>query len=380
MKKLWQVGFRVSGLGAEKLLNEIRKQNISLFKAERQADRSLLLCCAPRDYARIRALGEEKGFSVSNAEKLGLYGVFSGLLRRPGLLAGLGVSLALLLYSMGFIWQIRVENAGAYRGEVLMFLEEAQISPGLRRKDISPLEIQEQLEWRLPQVKWVRVKYDGVALVIRLEEGVPPPGVETEGEAGDVVAQADGLLTRLTVYAGTPAAEAGDYVRKGQVLIRGEERGKNGKSIPVRARGEAIARLWIASAAKSPLTEQASFPTGREYERRVIQTPLFSFSFQDPPAYLTYDLEIEEHALGGTFVPLILQKEKYLEAAMEIRARDMEEAKAEAARLALISLQKKIQNYEMVDKWIEFSMIKGDTVVATATAEIRRDIAAPQNN
>ena len=35
---------------------------------------------------------------------------------------------------------------------------------------------------------------------------------------------------------------------------------------------------------------------------------------------------------------------------------------------------------EIVDKWIDFSMIEGDTIVVTATAEISRDIGRYQKN
>ncbi|MBE5782381.1 MAG: hypothetical protein E7329_03590 [Clostridiales bacterium] len=379
MKGCFQVRFCLSGLGVEKLLNEARKKGILLHKTVRQADRSLIICCSRRDYRAFRALSEEKGFSLTDAQPVGILGMLSRFKKRRGLWMGMGICIGLLIYSMGFIWQVKIENAGAYTGEIRTYLEEKGIQRGMPRAQIDLAALQESLEWRLPKVKWVQVKYEGVMLVVHVEEGVPPPQVETEGEAGDIIAGEDGLLIRLTAYAGTPQAQAGDFVRAGQVLIKGEERGSNGEWIPVKARGEAIARVWTTVRAQASLLETASIPSGRTYQRPVIQTPLFSFSFHPLPNFLTWDLETEQKSIGGIWLPLVLQREKYLEAALEKQPRSTEEAKEEAQRLAFTSMAKVLQNEEVVDKWVEFSMINGDTIVATATAEIRRDIAR-QNN
>ena len=88
--------------------------------------------------------------------------------------------------------------------------------------------------------------------MVRLEEGVPPPEVANNDGSGDVVASSDGLIQRVTTYAGTPVVKAGDFVKAGQTLIRGEERGKDGTVQSVKARGEVIARQWISVVTRVP--------------------------------------------------------------------------------------------------------------------------------
>ena len=280
---------------------------------------------------------------------------------------------------MTFVWQVRVENAGAYAGEVRAYLREIGVMPGMRRADVDLVGLREKLEWRLPRVKWVRTEFSGVALVVRLEEGVPLPPREEEAP-GNVVAAEDGILRRLTAYAGTPAARAGDLVRAGQVLIRGEEKGQNGEMIPVKARGEAIARVWVSARVRLPLKETVSLPTGREAERRVLVSPFFSWSAQRAPDYLTCDREIARMTVGGAWVPLVLQRETYWEAALEKWDREAEEVKQEGAKAALYALRQALYDQEMVDKWINFSMIEGDTITVEATAEVIREIGRYQKN
>jgi hypothetical protein len=46
----------------------------------------------------------------------------------------------------------------------------------------------------------------------------------------------------------------------------------------------------------------------------------------------------------------------------------------EGAQAAFLALKQALITDEIVDKWINFSMIEGDNILVTATAEVHRDI------
>ena len=374
MKKTLTVQMRFAGLNAEKLLNAARAQGIPVQGVRREKDRSVTVQCARGDAPALRALAAEKGYQVSRECPAGAFLWIGRWAKRRGLLIGAVLGAAAVFWALGFVWQVRVENAGAYAGEVRAYLRELGIEPGIRRSQVDLAALREKLEWRLPQVKWVWVEWTGVALRVRLEEGTPPPDVEPWGGAGDVVAAEDGLLLRLTVYAGTPAAHAGDFVRRGQVLIRGEERGAGGDTVPVKARGEAVARVWVTVRRRLPLEEAVSVPTGRQEDRWTMETPFFSWSSRQEPAYLTADREVREIRVGGAWLPVTVKKESISEVFLKCRLRDLEAVKREGARAALLALRQALISDEIVDKWLNFSMIKGDTIEVEATAEVWRDI------
>lgn len=380
MRNMMKVKCTLQGLGAEKLLNALQKQGIILADVERRQDRSIVIECSKGQYARIQGLAREKGFTLSDARPAGIYRLLTLLARRRGLLIGMALCLGLMIYAMGFIWQINIENAGAYEGEVRLFLQEMGIHPGLRRADVDISDLRERLEWRLPKVKWVRAEYKGVALKIALEEGTPPPDIQSHRGNGDLVAAEDGLLLRITCHAGTPVVSAGDFVKKGQVLIRGEERGREGQAVAVQAGGEAIARIWVSTGARISLNEMLSLPTGREEERKVIITPFFSLPLGKEPDFLTWDVERQDQHPGGIWLPVTVRRERYMEIALEEGGRDAESARQEAGKAALRLLHQALYHENIVDKWLEFRMIEGDTIAATATAEIHRNIAVRQIN
>lgn len=380
MRPLFTVQCTLQGLGAEKLLNTLKKQEILLSFVDRMPDRSLVLQCARGQYGRIQELAQEKGFTLSPARPVGLYRFLMLFFHRRGLILGLVLCLGWMIYAMGYIWQIKIENAGAYEGEVRFFLQEKGIQPGLRRGDVNLSLLREELEWRLPKVKWVRAEYAGVSLKIVLEEGTPPPDIQSHKGSGDVVAGEDGLLIRLTCSAGTPVAKAGDFVKKGQVLIRGEERGRDDERIAVQAGGEAIARIWVSAQARVSLYEMLSLPTGRLAERRLIVTPFFSLALGETPDFLTWDLERQDRQIGGIWLPVLVRREQYGEVSLEKMDRDLEAVRQEAGKAALQMLHQALYHENIVDKWLEFRMIEGDTIAATATAEIYRNIAVRQIN
>ncbi len=374
------VRVRISGLNAEKLINEARKRGLTLRRTRREKNRSLTVDLSPRDHRSLEALAREMGYEISPAEHLGLLQLWKRLCRRPGLWTGVFIGAALLIWSLGFVWQIKVENAGAYAGEIRLYLEENGIRPGIRRKCVDLAALREGLEWRLPKVKWVRAEWAGVALRLRVEEGAPPPDL-SPSLMGDVVAAEEGLLKRLTVYAGTAQARPGDLVKAGQVLILGEERGKNGETVPVQARGEAVARAWITVRLRVPAAEYVSVPTGGRQERRVIQTPAGDCCLEDEADYLVCETDRRYVPLGGAWLPFALIRETRTEVWLDKREIDPDAARAEGEAAALNALEKAAYPHEMVDKWFIFSMIEGEHIIVTATAEIEKDIgrAAARN-
>ena len=374
---LFSVRLRVTGLNVEKLINEARKRRMTLHRARREENRTLTVDLSPRDSRAFRELAREMGYETSAAEPQGALRLFERLKRRIWIGAGVLAGMALVIWSLGCVWKISVENAGPYEGEVRLYLEENGIKPGIRRNSIDLQALREGLEWRLPKIKWVRTAWAGTALILRIEEGTPPPEKE-DVQASDIVASEDGLLKRLTVYAGTPQARPGDLVRKGQVLIRGEERGANGALVPVRARGEAAASVWITVRLRVPAVEYVSVPAGRRQERRVIETPVGNYCAQEEDAYLICETDRANLPLAGVWIPVNLTREVRTEIWLEKQERDMELVCGEGEAAAWEALGKAAYPHEIVDKWINFSMIEGDNIIVTATAEIEKEIGRGQ--
>ena len=378
-KQLFQISFRMEGLSLERLMNLAREENIILHNLSRHGAKAVEGECGEADYAKLSELAEKRGWKLIRLRPKRLSALFGWLKRRMAAAIGFVLCIALAITAMQFVWSIDIMDAGQYESEIRLYLKERDIHAGLMKKDVSLEHLVSDLEWRMPKVAWVQAYYRGASLVIRCVLGVPPPGVETQGGPGDIVAQRDGILVKLLPLAGTPLCKEGEIVKKGQVLIAGWERGSGETKIPVKARGVALARGWVGAKVRVPLDEVQSEPTGRSATSQVVETPYFQVGQIEHPDYLQSDRTVEIWPVGGAWWPVTLRRETYEEVSMTITPRDEAQVKAEAGLAALRALAQKLgAGHEPVDKWVDYCMIEGRMLEATAIAEIQVDIALPK--
>lgn len=367
-----RAAFTARGLRPETLLKRLACENIRLYHA-RAGENEIRFECLLSDADRTAQIAGALGYAISAPSPVGIASALAALRRRTPLIVCLALAAALVVSAMTRVWFVRVVDAGEYAGEIRLALEAMDVRPMKKKAAVDTHALQEALEWRFPRLRWAQIALSGVTLEVRVVRGVSP---EKTGAAGDVVAKQAGIVRSVLTYAGTPLVKPGDTVLAGQTLILGQERGTGDEIVPVTARGEVLASVYIEARASVPLFSRESLPTGRESAARAIAAPFLLLRFGDEPAYLTYDTVRETTPLGGAFFPLTLIQERYLEVALEDRERDAEAARKEAGTLALRKLSAAVLGHEVIDKWVDYSMIGRDHVLATATAEMLSDLAA----
>ena len=367
--------FTLTGLNLERFMNTLQKEGVPLLSARRADRRTLECACYLRDLPRVRQLAGEKGWRVTRERPAQLAAVLGALRRRPGALLGAALALAAALVLSQFVWRVEINGAGPYRADIAAYLTEAGYVPGARRDALDASALERNLTLRYPEVAWFHAYVSNVTLVVDVTRGVPMPDLPS-AQPGDVVALRDGIVDSVRVYAGTAAVQAGDAVRAGQVLIRGEERGADGATVPVAARGAVIARCWLEHTVEMSLLEIHSEETGREAVVQEIETPWFTWPTEpDTPDFLASNAYITQTPVAGCFFPVWRKTTVLREVSLEYARRPEAEVRAEAGDAALERLKTLLYGYEIIDKWVDYCMIEDDTLAATATAEWLMDIA-----
>lgn len=376
--------FTLTGLNLERFLNTMQKEEITLLRATRTDRRRLDCICHSSDLERIAAIAAEKGWRVENAMPMGMGALLRRLLRRPGLIAGAVLAAVLLAVAMHFVWLVRIEGAGAYQADIAAYLAQEGIGPGMRKTELDAGRLALLLQRRYPEVAWFRVFVNNVTLTVECTQGVPPPPLPAS-EPCDLYAVRDGVVQAVEVYAGTAAVQPGDPVRKGQVIIRGEEQGEDGALRPVAARGRVIARCWQQTTVRVPMQEMQSRETGRSSTSRQLCTPWLRLPAEpESPAYLTSHLCLTDTPLVGCFFPVWLRTAEYREVELIPALRPLQQVKEEAEAAALAMLREQLRGFRITDERTETDTGRGDYVYATAHAEYTADLCrqqtdAPQN-
>lgn len=374
MKKLYGRRFQVEGLNLERYLRAAADSGIPL-KGARRFGRTLTGVAAEEHMAALEALARQGGWLFTPLEAVGANRLWERLRRRWPLAALLALALAGVCVALQWVWTVEVLDAGSYAGDVRAYLTEAGVRPFVWKSSVDTAALRGALEWRYPKVAWVEVGWRGTALCVRLVEGTPKGNTVDWHGSRDVVASRDGVIVSVVPVAGTARCKPGDVVRKGQVLIAGEERDGAETVRPVSARGTVKARVWDGATVRVSLREKQTEYTGKKLLRQTVRSPWFDLWGMEEDTFAQADIHAEELPLGGLFFPLWVRREECFEARITTQMRDLDEAKAEAGLAALRALARRVGYGEVfVDKWVDYCMIEDEILEASAVGERRIDI------
>lgn len=169
--------------------------------------------------------------------------------------------------------------------------------------------------------------------------------------------------------------KVGQTVRRGQVLIKGEERTADEGVRPVSARGEVKAYVWDAAAVRVSGKGMNTQYTGAVTEMLNVECPWFSLCRQREVPYASYDRTSHIIPLGGLFIPLTIRKDTCFETQMSPAVLEPEQIRAQASTLAMQKLREKIGLEDiLIDKWVDMSTIDDGELQAVAYAKRIVDI------
>lgn len=366
--------FAISGLNLERFINLMRAEGVALLSVKRRNARTLVCECYSADVERVAAAVQEKGWRMSDVHPAGISGWLSLLRRRPGIPVGMVLFCVVVIVLSQLLWQVDIRGAGAYEAEISSYLRESGYAPGRLRRTVDAQALEDALTYRYPQLTWFHVYVRGTALMVEVTPGAAMPPLP-DGSAGNIVAARMGIVDSVRVFAGTAMVKAGDVVQKGQLLIRGEERGADGSTVSVAADGVVMARCWHTETVVLPLCDIQSRETGREVQSIRVRTPFACFpeKWESPP-FLAYNTYLRETPLVGLFLPVMRQCITHREVEMEYLRRSEEEVRREAADAAVKRLKSALKTYDIIDKWVDYCMIEDESLSANATAEWLMDI------
>ncbi|MDD6051515.1 MAG: sporulation protein YqfD [Clostridiales bacterium] len=371
----WRITVTVEGLNIERFVRQAGEGGIRLTRMRRAGARKLTAQLPEEQLPAMQDIALRGGWKLTLTGRNGL-GRAAEWVRARWLLslAVLAAGVALVAASQ-VVWAVKVENAGAYEVDIRAALEEMSVTAPMLRRRLDLGALRDALEWRYPRIAWFECGWRGTTLVIRPEEGVLPLQPHSQNGACDVVAQRDGIVKAVVTRAGTPVVKPGDFVRAGEVLIKGEERTSEGTVRAVAARGSVTARVWTGASVQMPTVAYETAYTGNEEAVWTLRTPWFDLWKLDACSYAQYDTAVSETLLCSAFLPIRLRVERRMEAQITPRTMDMASVKAQAYEAAVRKLQQKVGPEEsLIDIWGNCSMIDTENIVSVAIGEMLVEI------
>ena len=372
---------RVEGAYPERLLQRCLTQGARFARVRRSGPRTLILDTDAHSAEIVLALCKRYGLNHRVLRHGGLSALLQKIRSRWTLALGLILCTALCWSFLSRIWRIDVRFTGSVPGSEAALrrcIAEQGVRPGMAASAVDAERLQKRLLAEAGDYSFIGVRVQGVRLLVEASPEVPAPEVYEISRARDLVAARDGVVESVTVHSGEASVKAGETVRMGQTLIRGEEDRSKEETNPVAALGEVIARCWYEGSAQAPLEKRIVTPTGRSETECRLALLGFSAPITECEGYASETLDEEILPVVGLFLPLEVVRTTHSE--VEERRENVDEAALEATLTALAraELQAKLTadgiDYELAAVWEDVSRSDGMLRVR-AVYEIFTDIA-----
>ncbi len=326
------VGFEAVGGYPEGLLNKATEQGIELWNTRRQG-LSLFACCRASDYRRLRRPARRCGLRLRVRSRRGLPFLLRPFRARWGLAIGAVTACILLHLLSSRVWVLTVQgNDRLSKEQILQVLEPLGVTVGGNFDTVDIPAAQLAALQQLPDLAWLSVNVSGSVANILVSERAPSLPVEDTAPA-NIVAACDGVIVDMHVTGGQAAAQIGDAVTAGDLLISGVTDSNVGPLLK-RAAGTVTARITTSATVTVPLQETVKREQTRLCRPTVILfglcIPLYtSGKHQENYTDSKYSYLLKA---GDKTLPIGWTVQERLTEKEEVVSRTAEEALAEARR------------------------------------------------
>ncbi len=168
------------------------------------------------------------GFLYRNRHK---YGTFLGFL----------LGFAIVFYSSGAVWDVRVIGTEEASEDTLELLDTLGLSVGARWSDIDKNALEAELLKKSDRIAWLNINRRGTVAYVTVKQ---KDSFKENGEYAyaNVIASCDAVIEEINVRSGHAVVKVGDAVKKGDLLISGVIPGELGGGF-VKAEGDVIGRI-----------------------------------------------------------------------------------------------------------------------------------------
>ena len=314
MKKIthWVLGTataRVSGDTA-RFMNIAVKTGLRPIRLQKDG-KDVLFTLYAKDYKKLHKIKQRTHARVKLAEKSGFPFRFRRMLRRPGLLLGTALGVALMLFLSGFYWEMTIsgEDIPYAESEILAAAKRVGVYIGAPRSTDTALASVALLE-ELPELSWASFNTEGCTVQLELRTSVTKAeGAEHDG-TGDIVASRAGLIHSITAQNGTVLVKVGSACAAGQVLVSGitqvgdpyDPEYNPVRCFYTRARAEILAETQRTFTASCPLSTETVRETDLGTQRALyilgVRVPLsLSGALKGQTAYTRTPFVLQGHTL-----------------------------------------------------------------------------------
>jgi similar to stage IV sporulation protein len=255
----------------ERIINVLWMHGIVVTNIKRNSINTITFDTSFNNYYKVKEVATRTKSKIKIINRSGMIFFKIKLKKRIAMVLGVFIFIGIISYLSNYIWGIDItteKNIAPY--EIRDELKNIGVTPGINKKNINVYDIEEKLKTNNASIMWVRVRIQGSKLKVTATERQSPPEVVNDNSPSDLIAKKDGQITRIYTKAGTAVVQPGDIVRKGQLIVKGEQ-GNEGLTYSVHASGNVIAKIYYEETREVPLSRIEKNRTGNKITNYYIR-------------------------------------------------------------------------------------------------------------
>lgn len=306
------VRFTITGEFPERLINQLSVNHISIWNTVRNKE-NIEANIMAKDYKKIRKIRGKNRVKTKIKRKYGFPFFIKKNSKRVGILVGAVLFVLIINFLSSRIWYIRVEgNQNITTNQVLSVAEEYGLKIGIKKRSINSIKLKSKLAKSLKDSAWVAVNVEGSRVTLNITENLVVPE-KTKTYPCNLIAECDGVITKLLVKDGVTKVRVNQAVQKGDLLVSGTIEYKEGESDFKHAMGEILAKTERKIIVTQNYKETISEYTGKEKMRTVLSVfglniPLYLGEITDD---YEKELKIIQYKNDDMALPIFLYSAKF---------------------------------------------------------------------
>lgn len=261
----------IQSLIPEKFINLLWKNDVNVQNLRKKDITTMVMDLPLKDYDILEECSKKTNTKIKIVGRRGLSFFLLRMKGRIALLFGVVVFAGVIYYLSTFIWRIDISTDQILTPyEIRQQLASYGIKPGINKSDVNVYEIQDKMLKNNENIMWIKVRIEGSDLKVNVVQRQSPPQIISDDTPCNLVAKKDGEILRVFTTAGTSVVKNGQRIKKGELLVKGEQ-GKEGSVYQVHAAGEVFAKTYYEAMKEVEVSGIKQKKTGKSMKNMYVE-------------------------------------------------------------------------------------------------------------
>lgn len=319
---LGYLNIEVEGIFVERFINICKSKGIFLWNIKMEKGVLLYANIGIRDYRNIRTIAKKTGTRIKIKKKCGIPFILNRYKKRRVFAGILAIAAIFIAVMANFVWNIEISgNEKISKDEILIALADEGLKTGALKGKINTTDVINSIRLKRSDIAWIGITIKGTNAEVKIKESTAAPEIIAQDEFCNIVANKEGMITKISAQNGTATVKVGDIVKKGDVLVNGYLEGKYTGLRYVHAIADIEAKVWYSKKEKFSLNQQVPRETGNLEEKYSLAINNFKINFYKTLSkFEKYDTICESKRLklfSNFYLPIELVKNTNKEYVLE---------------------------------------------------------------